>query len=431
MTDPSGRRQVPFHIDLGQQKTRAKELLRDLRAGEPAALRRLQAQRPEVSAPQLADAQFVIAREVGLPSWPRLKAHATALERERAAIRAAMDGKALPPDAGCRTAHVRCGSDIQGTLAAAGFVGDFLEHSDPYPQGPVTHGPDWLAVRARFIAEAYGGHGYSHELSERAAAEKLEGEERALSRAATTYDRVVLWCEHDSYDQLNLARCLAQFAETGRPRVLELISIDRFPGSMRFIGLGQLPPEALRMLWPTRRPVTEAALEAGCRTWDALRSDDPRDLAAISRSRIEGLPDLPGALRRHLHELPWTGDGLSLTERMILQIIGDDSLTVGRVFARLMMEREPRPWMTDIMFLATIVAMARAREPAFTLPNRGADVPWPQWRMEITAAGLAILGGAQDWLALGPPDRWVGGVLIRPGAKVWRWDEAEEQPMLR
>jgi hypothetical protein len=51
--------------------------------------------------------------------------------------------------------------------------------------------------------------------------------------------------------------------------MLELIAADEFPGSERYIGLGQLPSEALRLLWLSRKPVTPAQLavtQAGGRT---------------------------------------------------------------------------------------------------------------------------------------------------------------------
>jgi hypothetical protein len=90
---------------------------------------------------------------------------------------------------------------------------------------------------------------------------KVSGEQR-LHRNAGDYERVVLWMEHDSWDQLVLGRLLAHYANGKRPRVLELIAADEFPGSQRYIGLGQLPSEALRLLWPSRKPVTPAQLNA-------------------------------------------------------------------------------------------------------------------------------------------------------------------------
>lgn len=67
---------------LEQLKHQAKELLRALRSGDPGALSRMNAHLPadrlpppdEYSKVRLAQALFVIARENGFASWPRLKA---------------------------------------------------------------------------------------------------------------------------------------------------------------------------------------------------------------------------------------------------------------------------------------------------------------------------------------------------------------------
>ena len=56
-------------LDLEQQKKRAKELLRAYNSGDAAALARVQKRGPI----KLADAQLVIAREAGFPTWPRMK----------------------------------------------------------------------------------------------------------------------------------------------------------------------------------------------------------------------------------------------------------------------------------------------------------------------------------------------------------------------
>ncbi len=69
-------RPLPARPDLEHLRKQAKHLLRDLRAGDPAAAGRFHAlQLPLPPAPILADAQFEIAREHGFPSWARLKHH--------------------------------------------------------------------------------------------------------------------------------------------------------------------------------------------------------------------------------------------------------------------------------------------------------------------------------------------------------------------
>lgn len=78
MVDPHSRPKLPVVLNLEQQKKRARELLNAARDGDAAAIERIRAHHPRYSPHRtvsLHDAQLVIAREHGFPSWPRLKAH--------------------------------------------------------------------------------------------------------------------------------------------------------------------------------------------------------------------------------------------------------------------------------------------------------------------------------------------------------------------
>lgn len=318
------------------------------------------------------------------------------------------------PDGACTTLHIRCGSDIRDSLRSAGFVGDFLEDSDPLCQGPVPCGAGLLEKRATFLAAAFGG---SQGFTESQALARLRSAQLHL-QAAHRFERVVLWFEHDSHDQLILARCLAQFADGPRPAHLELICIDRHPSVERFIGLGQLSPEALASLWPQRLAVTQAQLDLGRAVWAALRRSDPTDLAAIAAAGTAALPLAAPALRRHLQELPWVGDGLSLTERLVLRILSDAPERIGRMFGMYMQHQEPLPFLGDLGFLFIVEQMALARPEVITI--EAADKPFPRVA-SITDVGRGVLAGRIDYLSLGPPERWVGGVAADGR---WRWDEA-------
>ena len=420
-----------FRLDLEQQRKRAKELHHAFLAGSQDALRRFRQHHPALGQSgttpprpiKLADAQLVIAREIGLPSWPKLRAHILAMRGMRDRIA----GATAAPDRDMTTLHIRCGSDIRSRLAEAGFAGDFLEYSDALCQGPVVEDVSWLDRRADFLAGNYGaGIGLSREQigEARAAAEAR------LQTAAARHDRVVLWFEHDSYDQLNLARCLAQFAETP-PRRFQMVTLDHYPGAMRFIGLGQLPPESLRLLWDARKPVSVPQVRDGQTAWRLLRRPDPSALAAAAASGLEALPYLARAVRRHCQELPWTSDGLGLTERLILELVAERPRRIGEVFRDLMHDREPLPWLGDLMLQSIIEAMKRAKQPVFTAAFEDADRSWYRERLTITPLGQAVLAGQVDWLSLLPPERWLGGVCIRGGEPCWRWDEQRSTTVLR
>lgn len=115
----------------------------------------------------------------------------------------------MPTDDDAETLHVRCGSDLKPLLREAGFAGDYLEESDPLCQGPVLADDDWLTHRAAFLTAAYGAY-LGRERNEIAAG--LSRADDDLRTSARRYERVVLWFEHDSYDQLILARCLAVYS---------------------------------------------------------------------------------------------------------------------------------------------------------------------------------------------------------------------------
>src|ERR1051325_7858617 len=74
---------LPSNPSLDHLKHQAKDLLRALKQGDASALARLREFHPQFSEGgaadsreknfSLSDAQFVIAREYGFESWPRLK----------------------------------------------------------------------------------------------------------------------------------------------------------------------------------------------------------------------------------------------------------------------------------------------------------------------------------------------------------------------
>jgi hypothetical protein len=408
-----------FRLNLDQQRKRAKDLLRGVRAGDSAARRRLAdalaPHAPDVAAVKLSDAQFAIARELRFASWRDLRAHVTTQTAARAAI--AQRGRAI--DADVPTLHIRCGSDIKRELEAARFTGDFLELWDSFPVGPVTQDPYWIAQRARFHADSSTRPDLDYDLF---LAELTDADLR-LAASADRYERVVIWSEHDSHDQLSLIRCLAHYARTRPPRVLELISVNHFPGSRRFIGLGQLPPEAMWLIWNRRAVIDGERLSLGAAAWTALTSDDPRALAAIVGTRTPALPHLGPALHRHLRELPASATGLSLTQSQLLQILSREPATIGEMWRISQEELEPLPFLGDTMFLHTLDAMGRATPPVYERSVLDPERPFSD-RLAITQTGRDVLRGKTDWLSLRPPVRWVGGVRIDPSAPNWRWDDA-------
>lgn len=94
MTDPTRRdaprrfvEPLPYRPSLEHQRKRARALMRAYCAGDGAAAERVQALHPRPPAAdafKLSDAQLVVARGYGVPSWPKLKARIDRLTRSAA-----------------------------------------------------------------------------------------------------------------------------------------------------------------------------------------------------------------------------------------------------------------------------------------------------------------------------------------------------------
>lgn len=423
MPSPNARPYAAFRLNLEQQHKRAKDLVRAAKAGEPDALRRLLAAGfTPTDTPKLAAAQHCIARELRFANWAALKRHVAAMESARATL----DGHVV--DADCRTMHIRCGNDIEHALREAGLHGDFNLHINPYLQGPVPDTADWLERRARFISDSLGPY---QALDYATVLERARDDERRLL-AARDYDRVVLWLEHDRYDQFVLLRCLAAFAEHGAPARLELVGPNDYPGAARFLGLGQLPPEALRLLWERRIRLGAEQIAFGSRAWRLFRAADPRPLAALARAGTPMLPHLAPALVRHLQELPSVRDGLGLTQRLLLESLAEmGAQRAGRLVGLVMHERDPLPGLGDIGYDVVLRELAALPEPLVVRSGANPPSAWHLDEVAITDLARAVLEAARDALELPVPERWVGGVRVAPGQRNWRWNELTRDVELR
>ncbi|MEQ8754642.1 MAG: DUF1835 domain-containing protein [Coleofasciculus sp. G1-WW12-02] len=422
-----------IRLNLEQQKKQAKELLRQFKACQVSAFKRFEQYHPQgkkldadspTFEPKLSDAQLVIARENGLSSWAKFKVHIEQLNQARQAIAL----KISPPDADCKTLHLRCGCDIQQGLKQAGFLGDFLEFADPYCQGTLPDDSNFshfLSQRANFISQAYG-------IELKDAHKRLEREYDRLHKSHH-YPRIVLWFEHDVYDQLILAYILHHFWHSGsQPEQLELICLDKFPGIHRFLGLGQLSPEALRTLWYQRQPMTPKRLELGHRVWQGLTASSPQALNCIINQGLPELPFMAQALHRHLQELPWIEDGLSLTERLTLTLLLEKgAMTGGQLFKTLTLEKEPLPYLGDTMYWQVLATLSHLLYPPFDIDIDTIHLPWSRRILQLNDTGHALLNRQVHGLQLNPINRWVGGVPLCSHQPLWLWDEERGQPIPR
>jgi len=317
--------------------------------------------------------------------------------------------------------HIRCGDDILSRLDDAGLPGAKRRWVDPLCEGPVPEGLDGAAfrsLRTGFIAARC-------RLDTQTVLDDLTRQDKGLEEAIGQ-DEVVLWFEHDLFDQTVLIHLLDRLDRIAPGVPLSLICIDRHEGCERFVGLGDLDAGQLGALFGTRRPVQAGMVETARAALRAFRAPDPSSLVAIIRAGTPELPFLAAVLKRHLQQLPWLRDGLSLTERRILEAVAADATTPSAIFRHVQNAEQAR-WQGDWFQFASMRDLASGPAPA--LHQTGDD--WPKGvEFSLTGTGRALLAGQADWFRLNQRERWVGGIHLPAGAPVWRYTEEEGEPVL-
>ena len=316
--------------------------------------------------------------------------------------------------------HILNGKSVADSLAQTDVPGEKVEYSDVFHEGPVDAGLDDAAfVRGRVSFLASMGWGSVEKIGKWYALG-----ERGL-RAFRKYDEVVLWFEHDLFDQLLLIHHLAYYQRSDpRSAKLSLICIGQYPDIPRFRGLGQLSPAQLASLADTRQAVTEEQLQLGAKAWRAFGSPDPAALTGvIDQSDFRPLPFLRAALIRHLQQYPSVGNGLGRSEQMALEGMREGISIAGRLF-RYHKDREEAVFMGDSSFYRYLKRLASDPVPLIRYVEDKSDSP-ARATCDLTDAGRRVLAGEADAIELRGIDRWLGGVhLIGPEAR-WLWNEEE------
>ena len=324
--------------------------------------------------------------------------------------------------------HVTDGRSAAAGIKTAGIPGDHVAWLDTLHDGPVPAGvelEELRRIRARFVHEEWDSWGESYEEHLR----EFEIRDRGLSRCGV-HDEVVLWFSQSLVDQLGLIQ------------VLDRLSWERFSHAKVTLvsseeTIGVLRNEPLEQLFEGRRPVSQGMKSRGCDSWEAFRSPDPSNLEKLLREGLDEFEFLRSALHRHLEDFPSSVNGLSRSESLILRLIRGSGRNTVEVWADgfLDPQEEPKdPTMVqfgDGVFVAFLERLSTCRVPLLAFED-GKPVErkllqidrrafW-KTRLMLTQAGEDVFTRRKDHVNLGNLDRWLGGVHLRSGFPLWRWD---------
>jgi hypothetical protein len=318
--------------------------------------------------------------------------------------------------------HVHNGDVVRMKLEESGVPGDHVVWADALHDGPLLPIDAPPERRRALRAASFGaaaGRARKAEIRE-----MLERWDRDLGRWAE-YDEVVLWLEHDLFDQLILARHLAYFAEAA-PEALSLVCVGEWPGRPAFKGLGDLSPDQLAPLLGTRQRVTQRQLELGRDIWAALATGGPAAVEALARDEsLALLPFMRAALHRFMEELPDVEAGLGRTERAVLEAVAEGIVDPVPLFRRVQ-QRDDVFFIGDLSLWHVIRMLAAGSRPLLSLaPAAGGPAPFGP--AELTHTGREVLAGRADRVRECGIDRWWGGVHLGGHTVPWRWDHQAQR----
>lgn len=289
-----------------------------------------------------------------------------------------------------------------------------LPWRDVLHEGPVPAGlglAELSDIRALFIGAAGWG--------DYALAKQSFAERDAVILDHGRFDEIGLWFEWDLYDQLQLIQIVDFFVAANRPLV-DIVVVN-CPGYLGELTLGQLETIADDFV-----QLEESAAADAVEAWSAFRSSDPSALSDLVRSRTLGgtsLPFLHVALCRLLEEYPSVQNGLSRCEQNILEALQFGPLPMDMLFLAAHQALEKRRFLGDTVFQNQVRRLGDGAYPLLeTLPGGAPD------EIAITEMGRAVYRNEINWLDLGAPERWIGGVSVGSGQKnSARWDRVTGQ----
>jgi len=332
-------------------------------------------------------------------------------------IQEVLEEQIVTQPAQTRFLHVANGTCTTRLIHDAGIPGALSIWADPLYEGPVPGGltdEELLAVRSRY----HSGPAALDPVNDMR-------QWRAVIERHDSYDELILWFEHDLFDQLALMQLLTWIRERlPATKPVSLVCIGSFPGHPGFKGLGELTPDELASLLETRQRLSEPQYALAEHAWLAFREATPEALENILHGDTSALPYLAAAVTRFLQEYPGTADGLSRTERRLLELAKGGGIALSSAFPR-MHDGETVYYITDTSLAGLAEDLSRTSPPLLALePGNAGNDQGLRRTVTLTDTGRAVLAGQLDRVAACGIDRWLGGVHLQSGGTLWRWDDA-------
>ena len=286
-------------------------------------------------------------------------------------------------------------------MKTAGIEGDFLPWLDFLHEGPVPKelSLDELSnIRAKFISNFISDNFKKIQKEFQARDEKLN--------AYKSYDKVILWFEHDLYDQLQLLQILSWFATQNLSKTkLTLISTNNY--------LGELSIQQIQKVLNYEIDVLPEHLKLASKAWNAFTQPTPKDWFKLLNEPTSLLPHLKAAIFRMLEEFPDNKTGLSRTEYHALLVISNGVNDADEIFIKCQ-NLEEKKFMGNVIFWKILHEFELAKV-----------IKREEKKLTLTSLGKKLLNREKNWIAIKPVNRFIGGTALTLD-NLWCWDKQKE-----
>lgn len=358
--------------------------------------------------------------------------------------------------------HITNG-DCAGEMlkSASSIEGEVLCWRDLLHDGPVQELPyrEYVAKRVEYLSTLLR----EAECSETISTQKIELdfiERDQILSSLSAYDEIVLWFEHDLYDQLQLLEVCQRLCEKQKSLPdISLVSIDSHSEVPFFHGFGNLTVPMMEKLFFQREKLSQAQLEIGCELWASFVAESPEQLASFAKGEIVGWRFMAQALSRFCSEFPDVNTGLTLTQTYLLLTLlkAPDELpaleynltlaeqtnalpkgvtaeqryyeilmgpaTFKRIFNHLK-QLERAPFMGDLSVRYELNRLIHATVPYVSVMQIDGESVY-----SLTHAGAEAIHGLRQWPQDNEIDYWRGGVHLT-NSSFWVWSEKERKLLL-
>ncbi len=204
--------------------------------------------------------------------------------------------------------HILNGTATLDLFRKSGIKGEVVVWNEILSEGPTLvdiASEDFRSTRQTYTAQAFMSSGYD---------DIVWGIWNVLN-SGQPFDEIICWYEYDLFCQVNFMAMIHWLSEN-RPDGKLSIVCSGLNDSDRLVGLGERAPDEYNSLLKQKVTLTNAQKKEASQVWKCYCSEQHDQLLHISQR--SSLPYLHEALAAHVRRFPWTTDGLSEHQRMIL-----------------------------------------------------------------------------------------------------------------